>query len=385
MELDYFFFYLEASIVCTAILVILLIHDKRYNTRQEKQIWFNRTIIAHILYILSDVVWAGVISGHLPQIRFLTVSVNLVNYVLLSLMVYDWFIYTAVSEDMKDRNTPRFRRLALLPMGVSVLALITVYLVSPYSWVSESGELGTWYYPMMLCAPVLYLSLAFISSMKKARHARSREERRLYRLLGCYPMAILFFGLIQTFALKAPLFCFGCTIMLMYFYLQNMQMMVSVDSLTRLNNRGQIDRYMDQARFGEGTKVHAMMIDVNRFKKINDTWGHAEGDKALILVASALKKAAGRIGHPAFLGRYGGDEFSIFLQGNAEEKDLPAQAVGIIREVLQEEQKGKDLPYVLEISAGYDTLGGKDDTLEACLQRADAMLYETKRREGTAR
>ena len=69
MQLDYFFFYTEANIVCIVILAILLVHDRFHSTRQEKQIWFNWALVVHILYFISDIGWAAVISGHLPRIR----------------------------------------------------------------------------------------------------------------------------------------------------------------------------------------------------------------------------------------------------------------------------------------------------------------------------
>ena len=66
MTLDYFFFYMESNIVCIVVLAILLINDKLHSSQQEKQIWFNRTIVAHILYLTSDIFWAAVLSGQLP-------------------------------------------------------------------------------------------------------------------------------------------------------------------------------------------------------------------------------------------------------------------------------------------------------------------------------
>ena len=66
----------------------------------------------------------------------------------------------------------------------------------------------------------------------------------------------------------------------------------------------------------------AAIMDINGFKKINDTYGHYEGDRALIETANILKKAIG--GTPMFLARYGGDEFAIlgFLKDMNEAEGL---------------------------------------------------------------
>ena len=76
MQLDYFFFYSEANIVCIVILGILLIHSRMHGTRQEKQIWYDRTLVAHILYFISDILWAAVLSNQLPRIRPLIVTMS---------------------------------------------------------------------------------------------------------------------------------------------------------------------------------------------------------------------------------------------------------------------------------------------------------------------
>lgn len=381
MQLDYFFFYTEANIVCIVVLAILMINDRLHNTRQEKQIWFNRTVIAHILYFTSDIGWAAVLSGQLPRIRFLVAFFNLVNYILLSLLAFEWFLYMAASEKMEFRKNRRKRIAWHAPMVVSVLVIMIAYAAAPDFWINEKGELNQLYYPLFILAPLVYLTASFIFSMKNAKRSESREEKRLYRLIGIYPLTVLGFGLVQTFSLDAPLFCFGCTTMMLFFYIQNMQALVSVDSLTRLNNRGQINRYMDQTQYKENVRVYIMMMDVDRFKEINDTYGHAEGDRALVLVAESLKKVVERIKAPVFLGRYGGDEFTIFIQQQQEGEDLPEIIAAAVRNALAERQRENRLPYELEVSIGWAMLEGKDDTMDACLNRADKKLYEDKRRK----
>ncbi len=379
MQMDYFLFYSEANIVCMIVLGIILFHDLKYSTRQERQIWFDRTIVAHFLYFLSDIGWAAVLGGKLPQTRALSVTFNLVNYVLLSLLAYAWFMYMAACIRMPLRNSRKVHMLCLLPMAVSFLAAAFLGAVAPYTLISENGELTDLYYPMMLAAPVIYLVAACIFSLRKARKTEASDEKRMYRLIGVYPLCVLMSGLIQTFSLKAPLFCFGCTTMMLFFYIQNLQTLVSVDSLTRLNNRGQISRYMRQVRYRENVNICAMMLDIDNFKKINDTYGHAEGDRALILVSEVLRQTVERIKSAVFIGRYGGDEFTLFLQCG-EEDAPPEEVITSIREALDERKREAGLPYELKISVGWDTLRDRNDRMEDCLVRADEKLYEYKRK-----
>ena len=150
MVLDYFLFYTEANVVCIAILLIMLINDRIHSTQQEKQIWFNRTIVTHILYFISDICWAAVIGGQLPRTRFSVCLFNLTNYVLLSLLSYDWFNYMAASEKIPDRQSRAWKIRSLLPIAISFTAMLIAYLANPRFWISDSGELNIWYYPMMI-------------------------------------------------------------------------------------------------------------------------------------------------------------------------------------------------------------------------------------------
>ena len=384
MGTDYVIFYTEASLICILILSMMLINDRLHRTQRETQIYFNRALISFILYFTSDAFWAAVLGGALPGIRFLVVLLNLANYVLLSLAAYEWFMFMAASEKMPFRRDRKKRILCLLPMAVSFLALVIWYAADPKFWVGDNGEVNSLYSPMQIAAPVFYLLTAFIFSVINVRKTESREVRKQYWLIGIFPLGVMAFGLIQVVSLNAPTFCFGCTVMLLYFYIQHMQTLISVDDLTRLNNRGQINRFLEQTNYRENVRVFIMMIDIDRFKQINDTYGHAEGDRALTLVAEALKQTCNRIKVPVFLGRYGGDEFILILQ-NPGENDRPEQAAGVLRGILSEKRKANRLPYELEISVGYDELRDRNDTLKECLVRADEKLYEEKRAKGTKR
>lgn len=383
MTLDYFFFYTEANIVCIVIFAILLRHERLYSTRQEKQIWFNRTMIAHILYFLSDIGWAAVISGNLPRTRALVILFNFLNFVLLSMISYGWFMYMAASEDMILGKTWKQRRLLCLPMMISITVIVVAFIAAPRFWVNDAGELNTWYYPLMLAAPLIYIIGSAVISLINAKKADTREKKQLYRLIGLYPLSVVFFGLLQLIALNAPLFCFGCTVMMLYFFIQSMQNQISLDALTKLNNRGQIERYMKQVRYRENLPVYAAMIDIDHFKKINDTFGHAEGDRALILMAEAMKQTSERIGENAFIGRYGGDEFTMIVQSAKE--GIMEQVTDWLRDFAHQKQEENHLRYALDVSIGYDLLRDGKDTMEACLKRADKKLYENKRAAGTDR
>jgi len=154
-----------------------------------------------------------------------------------------------------------------------------------------------------------------------------------------------------------------------------------VDSLTGvLNRRGFQDRAVSAVALARraGQAVSVAMLDLDRFKEINDSHGHAAGDGALKALGRALT-AELRTGD--VLGRVGGDEFVVLLPGCTPEEALPVATRW--RERLQGEQPGPRLAVgSLRISVGVAELAVSGDPAAALTQGcavADAALYRAKR------
>ncbi|MFD0744180.1 putative bifunctional diguanylate cyclase/phosphodiesterase [Phytohabitans flavus] len=148
------------------------------------------------------------------------------------------------------------------------------------------------------------------------------------------------------------------------------------DSLTGLDNRrALLDRLGDaQEQSGSGTRALAL-VDLNRFKEVNDTLGHAFGDQLLVEVAGRLDAAAGE--HGARVARLGGDEFAILLD------NLPAPATAIHRarrilDCLREPVGLAGMQVTVQASAGI-ALAGPGVSAGELLRRADVAMYQAKR------
>lgn len=158
---------------------------------------------------------------------------------------------------------------------------------------------------------------------------------------------------------------------------EELEALARVDELTGLpNRRATLERLsylVDQSRrFSKDLSV--LSIDIDHFKNINDTWGHAAGDQVLVKFA----RVASSLGRKTdFCGRIGGEEFVFVLSGSNVEN---AQDFGNkLRQCLAREtivlSKGK--PINLKISAGVAMLE-KHESIESLLARADDAMYKAK-------
>jgi diguanylate cyclase len=148
------------------------------------------------------------------------------------------------------------------------------------------------------------------------------------------------------------------------------------DGLTGLlNRRGWLERaegmFANAMRYQQPLTL--MMLDIDHFKRVNDTHGHEVGDKALKLFARLLRESR-RTGD--LVGRLGGEEFCIVLANTHRSASIGFDLR--LRTVLRQTAE-KELGFPLDYSAGVGVLKDGDSTLTGLIARADSALYEAKK------
>ncbi|MCA1828442.1 MAG: GGDEF domain-containing protein [Myxococcales bacterium] len=162
-------------------------------------------------------------------------------------------------------------------------------------------------------------------------------------------------------------------------YHEEIYRLTIIDGLTQVYNKRYLLEFLDRemarcARHGRALSL--VLLDIDHFKKINDTYGHLAGDYVLRELASALKS---RIRKEECFARYGGEEFALVLPETGHENTV--FLADKLRKIIEQHQfvfEGKHIP--VTFSAGVADLEGSHDNALAFIKAADARLYEAKRR-----
>jgi two-component system cell cycle response regulator len=158
----------------------------------------------------------------------------------------------------------------------------------------------------------------------------------------------------------------------------DLRALADLDQLTGIYNRrrfqDEVERQLSAyRRFGDPLTL--MLLDVDAFKLINDTYGYHTGDKALQVLAGALR---GAVRDTDLVGRLGGDEF-VALLTRADDVGVD-RVIGALRRALQVEDEASGVSFSIEVTIGV-ARSQADDTCDSLMRRADRAMYAEKNKK----
>ena len=162
---------------------------------------------------------------------------------------------------------------------------------------------------------------------------------------------------------------------------EELRRVAATDSLTGLANRGAVMRRLEAelSRFARGHgSLCVAMIDADKFKRINDTLGHAAGDAVLATLAERFRTC---VRGEDEVGRTGGEEFLVVLGGTSATAavEVAGRLVGKVAETPMDIGSGHLHPVTVSVGVAEAMPG---DTIEALVAAADLAMYEAKRAGG---
>jgi diguanylate cyclase (GGDEF)-like protein len=287
-----------------------------------------------------------------------------------------WFIYVYQKIFLHQKKMKKIANFLIVAFSLNLLMVIVnqYYGFLYYIDVNNIYHRGSMY--VLSVAYTLFLLV--VSYVMLIFNRKKIEEK--------YFFALIFFGLppligtlLQTyfygipFALNSVVF----SLLIVFLYIQNDD--IHTDHLTGIANRKRLEDVLnDRVNYSNKSKSFSLIvIDLDDFKKINDTYGHEMGDNALKAVTQNLTSA---LRSSDFISRFGGDEFCIITDiSKGENLQL---AINRINNCAESINNSKELPFNISFSMGYaiyDT--SLNMTAQDFLKYVDLLMYENKKRK----
>lgn len=298
---------------------------------------------------------------------------NFLTFLLCPAIPSLWVAYVHFQVFHDERRT----RQLYLPLGIiNVIYTIILVLSQFYGWFYYIDSDNIYHRgPFFLLAPLIVASLMFAAFLIVIKNRRNLARRSLISLIFfiippfiCLILQIAFYGI--SFILNSVVL----SMLIIFLNIQNHSMYT--DYLTGVSNRKKLDAYLKQkiSLNAKEKPFSAILIDINNFKHINDTYGHDIGDNALETAANLLKSC---IRTSDFIARYGGDEFCVVVD-ITNKSDLDA-LVGRIKNCIEKFNTIGSNIYKLDFSMGYAVYDSQlYKSAEEFLRHVDMLMYENK-------
>lgn len=370
---------------CSGTLIAMLLYNLFIYTQVGE-----RHYLYYVLYVLAQLVYQCVLFGIVPYLwprtgLFLTSHIT----VLSALMIISVLAFT---RSFLDTRTTARRHDVLIIMMIAMMGAVIVMELSGRKWIATVTSY------IIATASILAQLTASLSSIKYGfRPARYFLLASSVLMASASVFIFRFYGILpnNSFTLHALFFGTAVESVLLSFALgyrirvlreegerardreRKLRRMSVTDELTGLFNRrffnSRLEEYIQTAR-REKLPLSLLMLDVDHFKRFNDTYGHPEGDSVLAILGDIIRSSLRERDIPC---RYGGEEFAVILH-NTGESDARAVA-GRIRERFagREHFPLHDIRVIMTVSIGV-TEYRRGEEATVFVKRCDRALYRAK-------
>lgn len=256
-------------------------------------------------------------------------------------------------------------------MGVAVLHVFFECIGLFFNWVFSVDSQNIYHreglYFIYVIAFVLSVIYCFVCVIRSGKEYQTGLDRVLVLTL-----LMLIIGISVHFinsSIRIEFLCIAISNMLLYsrYY----KMILQVDAITSLLNR----RCYEVNIRDVCSHAVVLFFDINKFKQVNDTYGHSVGDICLKKVADQLRSVYGKYGDCY---RIGGDEFCVILNGEIDHLEKLNDQFRTAIQMLQKEDYR--MP---DVALGYAYYDAETSHIQNTVEKADAMMYQNKKTGGT--
>ena len=378
--MDSLFLYIESNSIFVILLLVLLFHLRSTTKLVHDEQLFRRALILNIVVLIADTgcwIFDGrIILGTTAVNRLVYAS----YYISTVLFAFMWALYAAYKLRPQGRLKNKYITVISLPAVLAVVVSVTSFWTESFYGFDAKGVYYRGYlfgmHAGILSFYIVISAVLAIKTMIEDKNGDLRRECIAILGFGIFPVIG---GVLQTAYYGLNLAWTGSSVSLLTVFLCIQNRQIITDPLTGIYNRGYFTKYVQRIFNSKeiGGKWYLMVLDVDRFKSINDTYGHTVGDRALIDVVRALQETCQNYKNKDFLARYGGDEFVIVCCRNEEEEIVDLEKN--IHSHLDEINEKNGLPFELSLSVGWAEFdAGQYSNMEELVSAADQAMYRQK-------
>ena len=370
--------YAEIYAFCMVIIGLCLFWASRSGTNSSSERMLRSTLISFMVSFSANLCFT--LFSQFLVIRSIVVPVSFffktVYHAFMCVGVYFWCLYAEMEGHSELFKNKAAYVVAAIPYA-ALLLLVALNLKT--HWLFEIREDGAYVrhaaFQVEMIALIALSALFSVRLLIRLPRESDPVKRGHMALVSSFPLSLLISWLMSFAGESFPVICVFLTIELLCLYVGTSTQQISLDKLTQVNNRLNLMGFLDYKLRLHDEMLYLLLVDADRFKAINDTYGHLEGDEALIRLSGALKAACQPFRRRPYIARYGGDEFIIVLEGTRAERDSLVEG---IRGEIQTINDVLKKPYTLSVSIGIaDYRPGM--TSKEFISAADEALYEIKK------
>lgn len=368
--------YIEINVVCITLLMLEICSAVRSIDKTASWKFFISSMMVIVAAFVGDMAWGMCMLWNLPT--WLAKASCSLYFLALTMGSLFWFYYSEMQQKSWIVEHEWSKVLVSVPCTIVWILTLTGQIF--YIDANGSYQRGNLHW-LQQCVSYGYVLITCFRAFRKSVQKKYYSQKSEYVTLAVFcicPIVSAVFQLI--FRGGTPVLCAGITISIVILYQSKQERLISKDALTGLNNRNQLIKYLDVALQKPDRPLGVMMMDANAFKSINDRYGHTEGDRALVRIADALRKAAPK---NYLVARYGGDEFVVVGEAKCEEEIEKVR--DDIYATLKKDNETGGTPWHAEISIGTILYRGGKCTIPDLIKLADDELYKVKRQYRTQR
>lgn len=373
--------YIEINICCLIIMQVILQRHRRSLDKSLTSKTLTNLLLSAMVYVFFDMICGLQQNQVLHLSQTFSTFANAAFYISSFSVTHLAFAFTECELERPWVNDEKKRNISLIPAVLLTIMTLCTLKWKFFFYVDGNGmyQKGPWYSVAIIFVYgyIIMIGIRVIWMLPQKKYYALRGKMFMVSSFVVFPVAA---GIIQVFCTGISIVCFGLTISMIQVFTKFLENRITMDALTQINNRTKLLQYLEQhlenrPKAGE-KNLYFIMMDLNDFKKINDTYGHVEGDYALGIMADVLKKSM--LTYQGILARYGGDEFCVAGEFTEEEK---ADLCNRIVETLKKANENSGRAYSVEMCMGCAELTDDIKTIPDLISRADEELYIEKRKK----